>query len=64
LAQFGRSGIVEDLVTKMTERFAANLEAKLSGVEPSGDQSALKVGSLFWSLLRSRLMKLLGRARS
>jgi aerobic carbon-monoxide dehydrogenase small subunit len=61
LAQFGRSGIVDDLVSKMTERFSANLEARLSGVVPAGDRRALEAGSLFWSLLLGRLKRLFGR---
>jgi carbon-monoxide dehydrogenase small subunit len=61
LAQFGRSGIVDDLVNKMTERFAANLEARLSGSPPVGDQKPLEAGSLFWSLLVGRLKRLFRR---
>jgi carbon-monoxide dehydrogenase small subunit len=64
LAQFGRVGIVDDLVAKMTERFAANLEARLSGVAPAGDQKTLEVGSLFWGLLVGRLKRLFSRERS
>jgi len=64
LAQFGRSGIVDDLVGKMTERFAANLEARLSGAAVADDQKALEAGSLFWSLLVGRLKRLFGRSRS
>jgi carbon-monoxide dehydrogenase small subunit len=64
LAQFGRSGIVDDLVTKMTERFSANLEARLSGAAVADDQKALEAGSLFWNLLVERLKRLFGRGRS
>ncbi len=64
LAQFGRAGIVEDLVAKMTERFSANLEARLSGVAPAGDQKTIDVGSLFWSLLVGRLKRLFSRGSS
>ena len=64
LAQFGRTGIVDDLVAKMTERFFANFEARLSGVAPAGDQKALEVGSLFWSLLVGRLKRLFSRDSS
>jgi carbon-monoxide dehydrogenase small subunit len=59
LAQFGRTGIVDDLVSKMTERFSANLEARLSGLA-TGDQKPLEAGSLFWSLLLGRLKRLFG----
>jgi carbon-monoxide dehydrogenase small subunit len=61
LAQFGRSGIVDDLVTKMTERFSANLEARLSGAALAHDPKALEAGSLFWSLLIGRLKRLFRR---
>jgi carbon-monoxide dehydrogenase small subunit len=64
LAQFGRSGIVDDLVTKMTERFAANVEARLSGSAAASDQRTLEAGALFWSLLTGRLMRLFRRSRS
>jgi carbon-monoxide dehydrogenase small subunit len=64
LAQFGRAGIVDDLVAKMTERFSANLEERLSGVAPAGEQKTLEVGSLFWSLLVERLKRLFSRDSS
>jgi len=63
LAQFGRSGIVDDLVAKMTERFAANLEARLSGAAVA-DHKPLEAGSLFWSLLVARLKRLFRRGSS
>jgi aerobic carbon-monoxide dehydrogenase small subunit len=64
LAQFGRAGIIDDLVIKMTERFSANLESRLSGVAPVGGQKALDAGSLFWSLLIGRLKRLFSRGSS
>jgi carbon-monoxide dehydrogenase small subunit len=64
LAQFGRSGIVNDLVSKITERFAANLEARLSGISAAGEQPALEAGSLFWSVFVARLKRLFRRADS
>jgi hypothetical protein len=45
----------------MTERFSANLEARLSGLAPIGDQKPLEAGSLFWSLLLGRLKRLFAR---
>lgn len=62
LAQFGRSGIVDDLVGKMTERFAANLEARLSGKATANTEKALAAGSLFWSILIGRLKRILSRS--
>ena len=61
LAQFGRTGIVEDLVARMTERFAANLEARLSGDVAAGDNKPLEVASLFWSVVAARVRKLLAK---
>ena len=63
-AQFGCAGIVDDLVAKMTERFSANLKARLWGVPLAGDQKTLEVGSLFWSLLVERLKGLFPRNSS
>ena len=59
LAQFGRTGIVEDLVARMTGRFATNLEARLSGDVATGDNKPLEVTSLFWSVVTARVRKLL-----
>ena len=61
LAQFGRTGIVEDLVARMTERFAANLEARLSGDVAAGDNKPLEAASLFWSVVAARVRKLLAK---
>ena len=58
LAQFGRSGIVEDLVARITEAFAHNLEARLTGavsVDGQSVQAPLKVGTLFRQVIWARL---------
>lgn len=59
LAQFGRSGIVNDLVARITEAFALNLEARLSG---AGDdqivQAPLSAGALVWQVFVARLKRL------
>jgi carbon-monoxide dehydrogenase small subunit len=60
LAQFGRAAIVDDLVSKMIERFSVNLAARLSGIAAS-DQKTLEVSSLFWSLLVGRLKRFFSR---
>src|SRR4029079_53630 len=64
LAQFGRAAIVDDLVSKMIERFSVNLAARLSGVAAAGDQKTLEVVSLFWSLLAGRLKRFFSRDSS
>jgi carbon-monoxide dehydrogenase small subunit len=59
LAQFGRTSIVEDLVARMTERFATNLEERLSGDVATRDNKPLEVTSLFWSVVTARVRRLL-----
>src|SRR6185312_4294686 len=57
LAQFGRGAIVEDLVARLTETFARNLEARLTGTA-TGDSSAeapLQMGSLVGQVIWARL---------
>ena len=58
LAQFGRSGIVDDLVARIADAFARNLEAGLAGggTELKAQGSApLEAGSLLWQVLLARL---------
>ena len=58
LAQFGRSGIVDDLATRLTETFAQNLERRLSGTAPEDGTDAapapLQAGSMLWAVLAAR----------
>jgi carbon-monoxide dehydrogenase small subunit len=58
LAQFGRAGIVENLAARITEQFAQNLEARLSG-KVSGDdqqtQAPLAAGSLLGQVIAARV---------
>jgi carbon-monoxide dehydrogenase small subunit len=63
LAQFGRSRIVADLVGRITDTFARNLEARLTGA-PDGPQTApqpLGAGTLLWQVVVTRLKSLFGR---
>jgi aerobic carbon-monoxide dehydrogenase small subunit len=66
LAQFGRAGIVKDVAGRLTESFAKNLEARLSGhtqnVESSGP--GLDAGSLVVSILAEKLKATLKRITS
>lgn len=65
LAQFGRAGIVEALVIQLTERFAANLEARISGAEPRGDGAPLHAGRLLFGAVAARIRSVLaGLSRS
>ncbi len=64
LAQFGRSSIVEDLVARITQTFARNLEAHLSGAAPADGQSVqapLEAGSLIWQVIMARLKALFAK---
>ena len=61
LAQFGRSGIVEDLAARITDIFARNLEARLSGAAADDGKSAqapLKAGTLLWQVVLARMKAL------
>jgi carbon-monoxide dehydrogenase small subunit len=60
LAQFGRSGIVDDLTKRIVEVFARNLEAKMSGRgEQVVLQTSLQAGSLLRNVMVARLKSLL-----
>jgi carbon-monoxide dehydrogenase small subunit len=63
LAQFGRSGLVQDIASRLTAAFAQNLEARFSA---RGNAAAapplvqeLNAGSLVTSVLLSRIRRLL-----
>jgi aerobic carbon-monoxide dehydrogenase small subunit len=64
LAQFGRSSIVDDLITSVAQAFARNLEAHLTGsvseLEPR-ISAPLEAGSLVRQALAARLKALFGR---
>ena len=55
LAQFGRAGVVQDLVARMAKRFANNVETALSGGHPgtNADQHT------WWQGLRKKLKQLI-----
>ena len=64
LAQFGRSGLVEDIVARVAQAFARNLEARLTGSvsELEMQTSApLAAGSLLRQALAARLKAVLVR---
>jgi carbon-monoxide dehydrogenase small subunit len=65
LAQFGRSGIVDDLATRLTALFAGNLERLLTGGgAPDGESpAALQAGSLLRDVVWARVKALLDRIR-
>jgi carbon-monoxide dehydrogenase small subunit len=56
LAQFGRSGIVQDLVKRLAGEFAGRLEHNLAtGEHLEGREASLSAGSLLFATLRGRL---------
>jgi aerobic carbon-monoxide dehydrogenase small subunit len=64
LAQFGRSGIVEDLVSRVAQAFARNLEARLMGSGSDVEtqiSTPLAAGSLLRQVLTTRLKAALAR---
>jgi carbon-monoxide dehydrogenase small subunit len=66
LAQFGRSGLIRDLVRRIGEAFAQNLDAKLRDPGAALPQATLGGLALFARVLadrlRAMLARLLGRA--
>ncbi|MDA9983447.1 2Fe-2S iron-sulfur cluster-binding protein [Gammaproteobacteria bacterium] len=60
LAQFGRGGLVTELVNRLTAEFARNMAARLGNKEVGGEEledvlATLDAGGLFWSVLWARL---------
>jgi aerobic carbon-monoxide dehydrogenase small subunit len=64
LAQFSRSGLVQDVASRLTAAFARNLEARLSA---AGDVATppvvreLNAGSLMWTVLLDRVKSAFGK---
>jgi aerobic carbon-monoxide dehydrogenase small subunit len=62
LAQFGRSGIVQDLVARLAEDFARRLEHNLAtGEDFAGGEASLSAGSLIFATLSGRVRALFDR---
>ena len=67
LAQFNRPGLVNDLAGRLTEQFAANLQAKLDaaaggeavdgGASAKAGEAAAQIdaGALLWAMIRDRI---------
>jgi carbon-monoxide dehydrogenase small subunit len=66
LAQFARTGIVKDVVGRLTGQFARSLEAAIAQRQSGGataetadwQEQELRAGSFVWALLRDRLLRL------
>ena len=61
LAQFGRSGIMDDLAKRIIQTFSENLERKLGGGGDDQMQTSLNAGSLMKDALTVWLGRSLGR---
>jgi carbon-monoxide dehydrogenase small subunit len=63
LAQFGRSGLVEDVANRLIDTFAANLERRLSGEAPVASEAGneLNALALVRAIVVGRLKRLFGR---
>ena len=59
LAQFGRSGLVRDLVRRIGEDFAQNLDAELRGEAPPAARAPIGGVSLIVQVLAARLRALI-----
>jgi carbon-monoxide dehydrogenase small subunit len=57
LAQFGRSGIMDDLAKRIVQTFAGNLERKLRGGSDDQMQTSLNAGLLMRDVLVARLKR-------
>ncbi|MEW6645074.1 MAG: 2Fe-2S iron-sulfur cluster-binding protein [Pseudomonadota bacterium] len=55
LAQFNRSGLVQDVVRRLAATFAQNLEATITQGRPLEQRAALGGFSLIWSIIKGRL---------
>jgi aerobic carbon-monoxide dehydrogenase small subunit len=65
LAQFGRSGIIDDLTRRVIDAFARNLELKLHGEAGHGElQTSLEAGSLIRDVLVGRLKRFLNSLKN
>jgi aerobic carbon-monoxide dehydrogenase small subunit len=67
LAQFTRSGIVNDLAERLTTAFARNLEARLDGGAESSElpqRAELDAGALVLSVVRARIKRFFARLLS
>jgi carbon-monoxide dehydrogenase small subunit len=68
LAQFGRSGLVQDVANRLTAAFVQNLEARMShsaggGAPPPAAASELDAGSLVFAVVGGWFRALLARLR-
>jgi len=56
LAQFGRAGLVHDVVRRLAEEFAHNLDAMAAGGMPAPAARRLGLLAVLWGLIKVRLL--------
>ena len=56
LAQFGRTGLVQDLVRRLAAEFARNLDAMAAGGTPAPAGRPLGLLAMLWRLIKARLL--------
>lgn len=57
VAQFGRTGIVNETAGILIAQFVRNLEAKFSGEESEEGAAQLSAGSVAWQLMKSKILR-------
>jgi hypothetical protein len=56
LAQFNRSGLIQDIVRRLAATFAINLEASIDNrAPPLAASQGISAFGLFWSVIKARL---------
>ena len=64
LAQFSRSGLVQDFVRRMIADFGRNVAARMSGAAGAPPaQASFNASGMFFQVLWTRIMRWLGRGR-
>ena len=63
IAQFGRGEIAAGVAQALTDAFAANLEARLTGATARAEPGRLRLGPLILQAIRAWLARLFGRDR-
>lgn len=61
LAQMSRGAIARDVAARLTQSFAANLAALVTGTEPAAQNASLNAGALAWMVIKGWFARLFGR---
>lgn len=55
VAQFGRTGVVNETAAVLIGQFVKNVEAKLAGEAPDADPRQIRAGSVAWKVMKAKL---------